>query len=792
MLKNHIKTAFRNLWKNRLFSALNLVGLIFGLASIMTLMFGVYAYYSADSDLKNKEDLYYLKVIDINGEGDMSTTYPFLGEVVNASPEIAAATHIQRWNAPWLEHEGKSAQDLTQFVDTTYFKVFTLPFKYGHPEHALKDKYSIVLSSAISDRLFGDQNPVGKTVKADDSINLTVTGVLEPLSAYASVEPKILLTSALLKDTQGFIQGANWYNTFATNYVRLKPNANIPLFEKRMRHIAALNYANDKGIDKFIAAPFSELRKENNPTVNTIITGSIATSVFILLIVLINLLNLNISLMYGRTKEVAIRKIMGSGKKSLIIQFCIENGLLVFTSLLLAGLLFLGFLQPQMNKIYGSQFGSISFNLKDDYPLIPMYLGLGLLITLIVGILPTLRYISLPVSTAIKGKINTFKNNFFVRNAFITLQFSLAIIFICTAIILTNQIKYMQQAPLGFNSKNLSYVQLDLEYKNADAAQSYFKTVLDRLKSNPYVKSVSTSQVIPSKYQYNYNDFYDPNTQVELNIRKGITDADYLKTYEIPIIAGRDFDADQSATEENNIIINQTAMRALGWKDINNKQLVEKGGEEETYNVLGVMKDFHYQDMQQNIEPILHYYGKQRLGTNYLSLRIEKGHEKAVLSTLKNDFATIDTRREFQANRLTSEISGQYALIEGILKTVNFVAFLTILISSLGMFGLISLIAKKRVKEIGIRKTLGAGATQITVLLSKDFIMLVILAAIIAFPLTWLLMHTWLQDFAYRIDLKWWMFALGGFMGLLITVLTVGIQSVKAAIENPVNSLRAE
>ena len=792
MFKNHLKAAFRHLWKNRMFSILNLVGLTLGLASIMTLMFGVYAYSTADKDLKNQDQLFYLKTIDKNGEGDMSTTYPFLNEVVRTSPEIIAATHIQGWNRPWLEYNGKEVQENTKYVDTSFFEVFTLPLKYGRPENALRDKYSVVITSEISERLFGDQNPVGKTLKANDSVNLTVTGVLAPLSAYASIASAVLLPTALLMDQPYFKQSADWYNTFAQNYLRLKPGTDLSRFEKRLRHIATLNYANDQDIDQIKAVPFSGLRRENNPMVSTIITGSIATSVFILLIVLINLLNLNTSLMYGRTKEVAIRKIMGGNKKSLITQFCIENGVLVITSLLLAGLLFSGFLQPQMNEIYGSKFGKVSFDWGADYPVVLFYIGLGVLITLIVSIFPALRYVSLPAAMAIKGQIGNFKSNFLVRNAFITLQFSLAIIFICTAIVLNSQINYMQQAPLGFNEKNVDYVKLDLEYKNEKAAESYFKTILDKLKANPYVKSLSTSRMIPSHYSYNYNDFYDPETNTAIHIRKADADAGYLKTYEIPLLTGRDFDDDLAATETKSIIINQKAMRALGWKNLNNKQLVEKGGEEETFNVIGVMGNFHYQDMQKKIEPLLHFYNKQRLGTNYLSLRISKGHEKEVINTLRDDFKNMDSRRDFKYGEMSNEISGQYALIEGILKTVNFVAFLTIIISCLGMFGLISLIAKKRVKEIGIRKTLGAGVTKIIVLLSKDFIKLVALACIIAFPFAWLLMNNWLEDFAYRIDLNWWMFALAGFIALFITALTVGVQSIKAALANPVESLRTE
>lgn len=794
MIRNHLKTAIRHLWKDRMFSILNLVGLTLGLASIMTLLFGVYAYSVADKDMKNQDQLYYLQTVETGGESYMQTTYPLLGEIIQSSPEIVSATHIQVWNYPWLKYNGKELQEETKYVDTSFFKVFTLPLKYGQPETALKEKYAVVISSEISDRFFGDRNPVGKTIKANDSINLTVTGVLEPVNAYSSIDANVLMTSAFLYDLPGFRESADWYNEFAENFIRLAPNANIPKLESRIKEIASRNYGDDSKIKNFKLSPFPEYRKQNNKTVSTIITGSIATSVFILLIVLVNLLNLNTSLMYGRTKEVAIRKIMGGNKKSLITQFCIENGLLVISALLLAGLLFSGFLQPQMNEIYGSKFGKVSFDLNTDYPVVLLYVALGIMITLIVGIFPALRYVTLPVATAIKGKFGSFKSNFLVRNAFITLQFSLAIIFICTAIILNSQIKYMQQAPLGFNEKNVSYVKLDLEYKNKKTADSYFETILDKLKTNPYVESFSTSPMIPTQYKHNYNAFYDPETNAEISLRKADADEGYLKTFEIPLVAGRDFDDDLAATENKSIIINKKAMKALGWKDLNHKQLIEKGGEEETFNVIGVMDDFHYQDMQQKIEPLMHYYaGKQGLGNNnYLSLRIVKGHEKEVMNTLKADFKNMDSRRDFQYGEMSSEISGQYTLIEGILKTVNFVALLTIIISCLGMFGLISLIAKKRVKEIGIRKILGAGVSKIILLLSKDFIRLVILACIIAFPITWLLMNNWLQDFAYRIDLRWWMFALGGFIALFITAFTVGVQSVKAAMANPVESLRTE
>lgn len=796
MIRNHFKIAFRHLWKNRLFSVLNLVGLTVGLASIMTLIFAVYAYYNADAVLEDKDEIHYLKTITTNGESYSQTTYPLLGEIVNSSSQVKAATHIQNWwNGPWLEYNGNEVQKNTRYVDTSFFKVFTLPFKYGIAENALKDKYSVVISNEVSEQLFGELNPIGKTVQADDSLNLTITGVLEPISPYSYIDADVLLTSELLYDLPGFKDNADWYSSFAENFLRLHPKTDMELWEENVREIVARNYVDDSGIDKIIAVPYNQIREDYNPTIGTIIKGSIATSIFVLLIVLVNLLNLNSSIMYGRTKELAVRKIIGSGRKSIVWEFCVENGLLVFTSLFLAALLFIQVLQPQLNQLYGDQFGQTSFHPFNDYPLLLVYLSLGLFITLVVGIIPTLKYVSLPVSEAIKGTGRRFTDNFFVRNFFITLQFSLAIIFICVAIILNSQIGFMKNVPLGFNEKNVSLVNLNLAYKDKEAADSYFETILNKLRMNPYVENFSTTGMVPSSYSYNYNTYTDPGTHNEIRFRHTAADAGYLGTFEIPLVAGRHFNEQLNATESNSVIINRKAMKALGWENLDDKQLVAKGGDEtEVYNVIGVMEDFHYQDMQHNIEPLMHWYnGKSQLGYNsYLSLRITEGHTNKVLEDLKKDFQMMPARRDFEASPLIHKIGGQYSLMEGILKTVNFVAFLTILIASLGLFGLISLNAKKRVKEIGIRRTLGAGVSIIAILLSKDFIKFVFLASLIAFPIVWWVMDNWLQDFAYRTDIKWWMLALGGSIALLITAFTVGIRAIKAAVANPVKSLRTE
>ena len=379
-------------------------------------------------------------------------------------------------------------------------------------------------------------------------------------------------------------------------------------------------------------------------------------------------------------------------------------------------------------------------------------------------------------------------------SSFIILQFTIAILFICVAIILNSQIGFMKNADLGFKKENIIVGAIDLEYKNIESAESDFETLLNELEANPYVKSVSASEAIPSDYYFNYTTYYDPNTDTDVRMRRSHTDDGYLKTLEIPIAMGRDFDEALDNIEERRVIINQTAMKAMGWSSIEGKRLKFKNNSDPGYLVVGVMEDFHYQDLQNAVEPLVHFYrDRKNLSSHrYLSLRVEEGQEEAIGNSIRSKFTQIDSRRNYEQTYLSDKVSGQYRLIDGMLKTVNVVALLTIFISCLGMFGLISFMAKRRIKEIGIRKVLGAGVLKIVVLLSKDYIILVGIAALIAFPTAWFMMNAWLGSFAYSITMQWWMFALGGLIAVLITSFTLGIQAVKSASANPVKSLRTE
>ncbi|AXT50381.1 ABC transporter permease [Aquimarina sp. BL5] len=794
MIKNYFKISIRNLLKNKTLSLLNLIGLSVGISSVLTLLFSVYAYYTADNHISDKENIVYIKTVLTDGNDYSHVPYPLLDRVLNSSPDVIAGTHLHNWNNMWLTSEEKDFQNRTDFADPEFFEVFDIPLKYGNKTTALKEKYSIVLTDKVSKQIFGDINPVGKTLVGSDTLNLKVTGVFEPISPYSAFRLGVVLPNTILKTNPSFIAQNNWANSFSPTYFRLRPNSDLTQLKNNVTQLMSENSIDANTIAKMTVMPFVDMRTDAIPIVDIIITSSIAASFFILLIILVNFLNLNTSTMLGRTKTIAVRKVLGSDKRGLIIQYCIENGILVFVSILLSAFLFLTINLPRLNDTFGPEFGRISFDIFKDYPIVLGIILIGILATLMVSILPSLRFVKIPVTLGIKGKVQQVKSNFLLRNSFIILQFTIAILCISIAIILNKQIGFMKNADLGFERNNVLVGNIDLDYKKLDIAQSKFNALLNELESNPYVKSVSTSQAIPSEYYFNYTNYYDPTNDIDVRIRRSYADQSYFKTLEIPIVEGRSFNQNIDQADEYPVIINESALKAFGWKTIKGKTLNYKGGNGKGQPIVGVVKDFHYQDLQNAVEPLVHIYRDRKTlkQHRFLTVRVQEGHETSIENIISTAFENIPSRKRYIQSRLTDKVSGQYLLIEGILKSVNITAILAIFISCLGLFGLISFSAKRRVKEIGVRKVLGAGVTKIVFLLSKDYVILVGIAALIAFPIAWYLMNSWLDGFAYSISIKWWMFGLAAFIALLITSFTLGLRAIKSAVANPINSLRTE
>ncbi|MGI4022778.1 MAG: ABC transporter permease [Janthinobacterium lividum] len=794
MFKNYLKTGYRNLVKNKSFTLINLIGLSLGLASVMVLSLLVYEYLTANSIFKNQERMVYLKTKPKYGDAHNQTPFPLLDEILKTCPDVEAGTHVQTYNSPWLKYQDKEFQENTIYGETGFFKVFSFPFESGNVETALNEKYNVVLSHEMAEKLFGKQNPVGKTITADDSTQLTVTGVLKPVPVNATLHADVILPIALLKDNVGFKKGANWYNTFAENYLLLKPGANKQNLLKQIDQITKLNYTVENKDQHIKLAEFENfIKEESGNTVNVIIKGATGSAVFILLIIVANLINLNMATMFNRAKEVAVKQMVGSSKKQIVWQFCVENAILVFTSLLFAFLLFRFVLLGQINEMVKSNFAVLSFDLLKDFPLTLVIVFTGTLVVILAGSYPALHLTSIKITDTIKGKLTSSNSNFITRNTLITLQFTLAIIFIGITLILNRQVNFMKMAAPGYNQDNVLVVPLDLAFKNPVAASSRFDAMLNELRGNPYVKNISTSYTIPTTYQNNYNTYYDPATGKEAGLRQAATDAGLVDTYQIPLVEGRNFRNVTNDNEAENVIINRSAMKALGWTTAIGKQLKAKGIGKEVLRVIGVMEDFHYRRLTESIEPIIHSYGgKQSLNYSFLSLRIDPKHAKSIIANLEKEFGLMNPRRPFSYNYIIDRTDQQYTLLNGILKVTNYVASITLFIAAMGMFGLIALFARQRVKEIGIRKVLGASTANIVQLLSGNFVLLVILASVIATPISWLMMNNWLQSFAYRIEINWWIFALSASIALIIALATVSFQAIKAALANPVKSLRSE
>jgi len=792
MIKNYFKIALRNLWCNKVFSLINIVGLSLGLASILSLTLLVNQYVTRDEFHEHRDRLYYLKTFSSDGNGHQQTTFPLLYEIEATCPEVEAITHWQGWNNPWLSFGKMNVQENTMYVDPDFLRMFSFKLLEGEAKNSLQGKQSLVISKSIRTKLFGDQPALGKTVMVADSIPRTVTGVVE-IPANSSLRAEVFLPVQFLRDNyaESFKEVANWYNVFAQGYLMLRDGANLDLLNKKIAKIVQQHYASPNKNSVVKAVPFTQLKTELGETIHKIVVGAIAAAAFVLLIVVFNLVNLNMATTFTRTREIAVRRVVGSSKRHIVLQFCIENSLIMAISLVLGFAIFRLILLLMINSIVGERLGAL--DLAHSNAVVGLIAGIALFVVLLAAGIPSIRLTRLSLTEGIKGKINNKVEKGGIRNAFITTQFVLGIAFLCMAFILNRQIRYMKSAALGFNTEDVVVGSLDLGFEDPKRADSQFGVVLQSLKTNPYVKAVSTSQEIPTAYWNNSNGFADVENDKEVHIQYVEVDAGFVETYQIPIVAGRNFDDRLKATEGDKVLINETAAKAFGWSNPVGKRL-RQNGSDQVVTVIGVMKDFHYKSLDQPISPLMHWYaGESGLGYNsHLSVRVDPGHKEQIISKLEDSFKQIPSRKTFSYQLMNERVENQYALLDGILKATNYVALLILLIACMGLLGLSMLFAQQRTKEVGIRKVLGASVAGIVLLLSKDYVKLVIMAIVIASPIAWWVMNKWLEDFAYRIDIQWWMFALAGLAAVAIAMLTVGWQAMRAAIANPVESLREE
>ncbi|GAB3943976.1 ABC transporter permease [Spirosoma harenae] len=794
MLKNYLKIAVRTLWRNQLFTTINVLGLSVGLACVVVLILFAQKCLTWDTAHANLDRIYCIQTKHSESDVSNQTVYPLLDQMLRDYPEIETGTHNQNWYYPWIEYKDKSVQEVTSYVDSTFFNVFTFPLKFGDPTTALQNKRSVVLSEKVATNLFGSINPVGKHVTVDDTLQYTVTGVLAPIPSNSSQQFEVLLPTSNLYDVPGFRESADWYNTFATTFILLREGADPARLQAKLPQLVKAHYKTDGQKRTLLVSAYKNFIYTDNPSFPGLIKGAIIIALFLLFIISVNLINLNTASALPRAKEVAMRQVVGATRRLVLGQFWTESGLVVTLSLVLSVAFAIYYLIPNFNQLRSENM-QLVINLATDYPTILTVVGVALTVALLAGTYPAIYLMGLKTTEAVKGKLSASpKSGRFRQNSLIVLQFALAVVLILGTIGMREQLKFMKEADLGYDKENVLIFKTDLAFRNGKTALSQGKGILNRLRQNPNVVSFTSTYYTPVSYQNNFNSYYpDGNEKQQVSLRHMGGAVNFTETYRIPMLEGRNFSDMTPADSANNaVVINESAMRAFGWKTAVGKKLRQLNGST-LYTVVGVTKDYHYRNLTDRIGPMLQYYSGPESLSEFLAVRITSPTKApALIADMEREFKKIPSRRSITYSYLSDDIARAYRSLDNIWRMISFVTIIAILIACAGIFGLISLVARQRTKEIGVRKVLGASVASITTMLSMDFLKLVFLAILIGAPMGWWLGKTVLASFAYHVQIQWWYIALAGVLAILIAFLTVSYQSIKAALVNPVKSLRSE
>jgi ABC-type antimicrobial peptide transport system permease subunit len=720
--------------------------------------------------------------------GDISTfpsTPGILAEnIVKDIPDIQLASQMLWEEEPLFTVGNTFDKEKGRYVQKDFLRMFSFKLAKGDAATALARPDAVVISKKLADKYFIGENPVGKLIKIDNKENVIVTGVLEEIPKSSSLKFDFLLNYGLWFKRNDWAK--EWGNNGPRCYVLLAANTSVDKVNAKIK-----NYIKSKdkksNVELFLqnygeSYLYSnwDNGKQNGGRIEYVRIFSVV-AIIILLIACINFMNLATARSLRRAREIGVRKVVGAGKPQLIGQFIGESLFVSFLAMCLS-LLIVALLLPTFNSLTDKH---LSLNLSDTSFLL-MVVILIVVTGVTSGFYPALFMSSLRPIVVLKGMLKFKSGATYFRKALVVFQFALSIILILGMIIIYRQIDYIHNKNLGFAKEGLLYMPLEGEL------QKNFMTFKQELLKQPGIKNVSSAQSSPLETGSSTSGVKWPGkdtTKLILFSTNPIT-YDYIKTMGIQLVNGRDFSSDYSL-DTMNYLINEAAARKIGYKDPVGKELTmwdDKGV------IIGVMKDYHHNSLHVPIEPLILRLFKQSWNSYWgnVIIRTEKGKTKQAISSMEKVFKQFNPGFPFKYYFTDDEISKNYKAEHTVSKLSRYFAFLAIFISCMGLFGLVMFTTEQRTKEIGIRKVLGASVPGIVQMLSKDFLKLVFIAAVIAFPVAWWAMHKWLADFAYRIDIGWWVFVVAGIAAALIALVTISFQAIKAAITNPVKSLRTE
>ena len=812
MLKTYIKIALRNLLRNKTFASINMLGLAVGMASCMIIMLFVLHELSYDR-FHEKAD----RIVRVAFEGSIkgekmneaSVMPPVAKNLLADYPEVEEATRLRAFGAPKLSYGEKTFRDnLFAFADANIFQVFTLPLLKGDPAAALTQPNSLVISQALASKIFGNEDPIGKVISFPDwEQDYTVTGLMADIPGNSHFHFDLLASMASFPDAAS----NSWMVSEFHTYLVLSPGYDYKKLEAKLPQVTEkymgpqLQQALGLSLEEFKQAgnhlglylqPLTDLHLYSDATIGLEPGGDVqrvyifsAIALFMLLIACINFMNLATAGASKRAREVGVRKVLGSGKGQLIGQFLTESVLLTLLAMVLA-LVLVKTALPLFNRLAGKEL-ALSFT---DQPLfLPVLLGLSLLVGVLAGSYPAFVLSSFNPIAVLKGAkvVGGYGDKSVgLRSGLVVFQFMISIALIIGTLVVYQQLQYIQNKELGYEKEQVLVLAQTESLGNKRAA---FR---QQLLQDPRVKSVSTSGYLPAGPTYNNNFFVFPNEDATQQLKTLRYDVDehYLSTMGMQLLEGRNFSSDYGA-DAAAMIINETASQSLGWgEEALGKVLTTSNneGERTSYRVIGVVKDFHFRSMHERISPLVMVLGNEAGGTGDIIVKTQTQDMAGLLAGMQATWESMNPGEPFSYSFMDERFAQAYEAEQKLGLILGVFAGLTIFVACLGLFGLALFTAERRTKEIGIRKLLGASEKSLVLLLSRDFLKLVAIAFAIAAPLSWYAMHQWLQDFAYRIDISWWVFAVAGLLALLIALLTVSVQAIKAALANPVKNLRTE
>lgn len=788
MIKNYLKSAWRNIINNKTFSLINILGLALGLSCSIIIVLWLNSEREMDKFHQNGKRLY--RVMENQFYDGNISTFPstpgILAEnIVKDVPEIEMASQFLWEEQPLFTVGDKFDKEKGRYVQKDFLKMFSYKLIKGSAASALDRPDGIVINQELADKYFKGQDPIGKMIRIDNKADVMVTGVLDEIPESSSVKFDFLMSFDVWQKNNSWAK--EWGNNGPRCYVMLSPNANVDQVNKKIKgyikgkeknsnvELFLQNYG-----ESYLYSQWDNGKQAGGRIKNVKIFSLVA--IVILLIACINFMNLATAKSLKRAREIGVRKVVGAGKKQLIGQFIGESIVVAFLAMLLS-LLIVFLLLPGFNALTEKKL-SIDFT---DPAFVLMLLGLTFFTGLVSGSYPALFMSSLKPISVLKGMLKFKPGATYFRKGLVVFQFVLSIVLILGMIIVYRQINYIHNKNLGFAKEDILYMPLEGHLEKS------FPTFKNELLKQPGIKSVTSAQSSPLEVGSSTQGVRWPGkdtTKLTLFSINPIT-YDYIKTMGIELVAGRDV-SQEFGTDTANYLVNEAAARKMGYKDPVGKELTAWG---DKGTIVGVMKDFHHNSLHVPIEPLIlrmfRMSGENPFWGNVI-VRTEKGKTKEAIASMEKTFKQFNPGFPFKYYFTDDEIAKNYKSEFTVSKLSRYFAFLAIFISCLGLFGLVTFTAEQRTKEIGIRKVLGASVTGIISMLSKDFLKLVLIASVIAFPLAWWAMHSWLADFAYRIDIGWWVFIIAGLSAVLIALLTISFQAIKAAIANPVKSLRTE